>query len=176
MKYKMKNIKWLPLLLMLGVFLVSCEKEQKKEWNKYYGYSNEEIVGSYSFSKVEDAFEDLTESAYCHICEDAKINITARSESIIEFNVNCPNDEFNRTFEGRPCLTDDDFLINMTAPSGNPHPDYELTVYVYKNDQGDIRLHGFARHIKYEIHNDPNGMPVYNIKSKVNYYFDVIKN
>ena len=172
----MKNIKWLPLLLMLGVFLVSCEKEQKKEWNKYYGYSNEEIVGSYSFSKVEDAFEDLTESAYCHICEDAKINITARSESIIEFNVNCPNDEFNRTFEGRPCLTDDDFLINMTAPSGNPHPDYELTVYVYKNDQGDIRLHGFARHIKYEIHNDPNGMPVYNIKSKVNYYFDVIKN
>ena len=172
----MKNIKWLPLLLMLGVFLVSCEKEQKKEWNKYYGYSNEEIVGSYSFSKVEDAFEDLTESAYCHICEDAKINITARSESIIEFNVNCPNDEFNRTFEGRPCLTDDDFLINMTAPSGTPHPDYELTVYVYKNDQGDIRLHGFARHIKYEIHNDPNGMPVYNIKSKVNYYFDVIKN
>ena len=55
----MKNIKWLPLLLMLGVFLVSCEKEQKKEWNKYYGYSNEEIVGSYSFSKVEDAFEDV---------------------------------------------------------------------------------------------------------------------
>ena len=173
----MKNIKYLSVLVMLGLLFVSCEKQsQEKEWDKYYGYTNEEIVGSYAFSNVKDAFDGLTENAYCHICEDARINITASSGNTIEFKVNCPNEEFNRTFEGRPCSTDDDFLINMTAPSGSIHPEYELTVYVYKNDQGDIRLHGFARHITYEIHNDPNGMPVYNIKSKVNYYFDVIKN
>ena len=117
----------------------------------------------------------MTEGELCHICEDAKVNITATSGSTIEFNVNCPSDEFNRTFEGRPCFTDDDFLINMTAPSGNAHPDYELTVYVYKNAQGKIRLHGFARHITYEIKVE-DGITVYYVKSKVNYYFDVIKN
>ena len=173
----MKNIKYLSVLLVLGLLFVSCEKQsQEKDWEKYYGYPNEEIIGSYSFSNVKDAFDGLTESAYCHVCEDARINVTASSESTIEFKVNCPNDEFNRTFEGRPCLTDDDFLINMTVPAGSAHPDYELTAYVYKNDQGDIRLHGFARHIKYETHIDPDGTTVYNVKSKTNYYFDVIKN
>ena len=173
----MKNIKYLSVLLMLSFFFVSCEKQpQESEWEKYYGYTNEDIVGSYSFSNVSSAFDDLTEGTYLHICEDAKINITATSGSTIEFKVNCPSDEFNRTFEGRPCVTDDDFLINMTVPSGNAHPDYELTVYVYKNAQGKIRLHGFARHITYQIVNNPDGSTVYNVKSKVNYYFDVIKN
>ena len=173
----MKNIKYLSVLLILGLLFVSCEKQsQEKEWNKYYGYTNEEIIGTYAFSNIKDAFDGLTENAYCHICEDARINITERSKNTINFTVNCPSDEFNRTFEGRPCLTDDIFLIKMTDPSESLHPEYELTVYVYKNDQGDIRLHGFARHVTYEIHNDPNGTAVYNIKSKVNYYFDVIKN
>ena len=173
----MKNIKYLSVLLMLSLLFVSCEKQsQNKEWNKHYGYTNEEIIGSYAYSKVANAFDGLTESIYCHICEDAKINITGEGGNIIEFKVNCPSDEFNRTFEGRPCMTDDDFLINMTAPSGNSHPDYELTVYVYKNDKGDIRLHGFARHITYQIVDNADGTTVYNVESKVNYYFDVIKN
>lgn len=173
----MKNIKNLLILIVLGLFLVSCEKQQTKEWNKYYGYTNEEIVGSYSFSNVTNAFDDLTEGTYCHICEDAKVNITATSGSAIEFKINCPSDEFNRTFEGRPCLTVDDFLINMTAPSGSPHPDYELTVYVYKNDKGDIRLHGFARHVTYKpVYNSETEETDYIPKSYVNYWFDVIKN
>ena len=161
----MKNLRIISVMLVLGMLFTSCEKEQKKEWNKYYGYTNEEIVGSYSYSKVEDAFDGLTESAYCHVCEDAKISVTAGSGGTIEFKVNCPSDEFDRTFEGVPRLNDDDFLINMTAPSWNPV--YELTAYVYKNDKGQIRIHGFARH----VHN-AGTLEEY----KVNYYFDVIKN
>lgn len=177
MRNKVKNIKYLSVLLVLGFLFVSCEKQpQENEWKKYYGYTIEEIVGSYSFSNVADAFDGLTEGTYCHICEDAKVNITATSGSTIEFKLNCPSDEFNRTFEGRPCFTDDDFLINMTAPSGSPHPDYELTVYVYKNDKNDIRLHGFARHITYQIVNNPDGTTDYNVKTNTNYYFDIIKN
>ena len=173
----MKSIKYLSFLLILGLLSVSCEKQsQENEWSKHYGYTNEEIIGSYAFSNLAGAFDGLTENAYCHICEDAKIDIVAKSENIIEFKVNCPSDEFVRTFEGRPRLTEDDFLINMTIPSGGLHPDYELTVYVYNNDQGDVRLHGFARHITYETHTGSDGTTAYNIKSVVNYYFDVIKN
>lgn len=175
MKNKMKNIKYLSVLLMLSFFFVSCEKQpQESEWEKYYGYTNEEIVGSYSFSNVSDAFESLTEGEYCHICEDAKVNITATSGSTIEFNVNCPSDEFNRTFEGRPCVTDDDFLINMTTSSLSQHQDYKLMVYVFKNEKGDIRLHGYARIIKYEFNHETEEYDI--PKSNINYWFDVIKN
>ena len=109
-----------------------------------------------------------------HVCEDARINVTASSESTIEFKVNCPNDEFNRTFEGRPCLTDDDFLIQMTAPSGSPHSDYKLMVYVYKNDKGDICLHGHVRHDKFEYNPETEEYDI--PKLVTNYWFDVIKN
>lgn len=174
----MKNIKFLPIIFVFGIIFVSCEKQsQESEWNKYYGYTNEEIDGTYAFSKVADAFDGLTESAYCHVCEDAQIDITAGSGGTIEFKVNCPNDNFNRTFEGRPCVTDNDFLINMTAPSWGANPNYELTVYVYKNEQGDIRLHGFARHIIYElVYNPQTEQNDHVVKSKINYYFDVVKN
>ncbi|MBR6930048.1 MAG: hypothetical protein IKH61_07445 [Bacteroidales bacterium] len=174
----MKNIKYLSVLLVLGLLFVSCEKQpQESEWEKYYGYTNAEIAGSYSFSNVADAFDGLTEGAYCHICPDAKIDIVGwLGSNIVQFNVNCPSNEFNRTFEGRPRLTDDDFLINMKYPSSHPHPDYELTAYVYKNKRGNIRLHGFARHITYETHVDTNNNTVYQVTAKVNYYFDVIKN
>lgn len=173
----MKNIKYLLALFMLSLLFVSCEKQPQNEWTKYYGYTNQEIAGTYAFSNISDAFDGLTESAYCHVCEDAKIDITAGSGDIIEFKVNCPSDGLNRTFEGRPCFTDDDFLINMKSPSTSSHPAYELTVYVYKNDQGDIRLHGFARHVTYAtVYNPVTGENDYQPKSKINYYFDVIKN
>ena len=174
----MKKINYLLSLFMLSLFFVSCEKQpQNKEWNKLYGYTNEEIAGTYSFSKISDAFDGLTESTYCHVCEDARIEIRAKSGEIIEFSVNCPSDNLNRTFEGRPRVTDDDFLINMTAPSWNPYPDYELTVYVYDNDEGKVRLHGFARHILYDLVYNPETQETdHVVRSKTNYYFDVIKN
>jgi len=172
----MKNIKYLSVLLMLGLLFVSCEKQpQASEWNKVYGYTVGDIVGSYTPSNNPDAFDGLVENAYCHICEDAKIDITAGSGSSIQFVLKCPSDNLNKTFEGLPRVTDDDFLINMKLPSGNPYPDYELTSYVYKNAKGDIRLHGFARHIIYEIVYE-DGNAVHKVKDKINYYFDVIKN
>ena len=178
MRNKMKNIKYLSGMLMLGLLFVSCEKQsQENEWNKHYGYTNEEIAGRYSFSNISDAFDGLSEGAYCHICEDAKIDITAESGNAIEFKINCPSDELNRTFEGRPSMTDNDFLINMTLPSASAHPTYELTAYVYKNSQGDIRIHGFARHVIYEtVYNPATEQNDYVPKARINYYFDVIKN
>ena len=174
----MKRIKFLPVLLLLSVFFVACDPQsQEKEWKKLYGYTTEDIAGTYAFSNIASAFDGLTEGKYCHICEDAKITITASSGNTIEFRLNCPNESLNRLFEGRPRVTDDDFLINMKAPASSTYPDYELTVYVYENDEGDIRLHGFARYIVYElVYNPVTEENDHIVKSKTNYYFDVIKN
>ena len=177
MSDKMKNIKFLPIFILLCAFFVSCEKPQQDEWDEHYGYTNEDIAGVYVFSNITNAFGDMTESAYCHICEDAKIEITAGSGGSIEFKMQCPSDDFNRTFEGLPRVTDNDFLINMRAPSWESYPNYELTVYVYKNNQGGTRLHGFARHVVYQlVYNPVTEETDHIVKSKVNYYFDVIKN
>ena len=165
----MNKLRVLALLCVLGVFSVSC-RERQSEWVSFYGYTSQDVMGSYSPSGVVDAFDGLTENSYCHICSDAQITITAT-----EFRVNCPSDDFNKTFVMPHAAGEDEFMINTSNPSWSTHPDYELVTYVYKNDKGEIRLHGFARHVIYEIIYNENGA-VYQAKSKVNYYFDVIKN
>jgi len=153
----MKNIKYLFVLLVMSLLLVSCEKEPKQEWNKYYGYTNEEIIGSYSYSSVENAFDGLTESLYCHICEDAVITITAESESSLRFEINSVNEELNASIKGKPAQNDDGFLVCIS----DAIHDYELMAYVYTNASDQIRIHGYVRRYYPSIRN---------------YYFDVIKN
>ena len=174
----MKKMRFLPLMLVLGVLLFSCKKDETKEWNQFYDFTLEEIMGTYTYSNVSGAFDALTENDFCHICEDAEVSISPYlgSDSSIEFKVNSQKASFNKSFTGRPALNDDNFLINMSMPASSIYPDYEVTAYVYKNDKGDVRLHGFARHIYYENIVDSDGTVHKDVKSMVNYYFDVIKN
>lgn len=174
----MKPVKLMPVLLLLSVLFVGCEKQpQEKDWHRLYGYTIDDIAGTYAFSNISDAFDGLTESPYCHICEDAQITVTASSGNTIEFRVNCPDETFNKLFEGRPCATDGAYMVNMKLPASSIYPVYELTAYVNENDKGDIRLHGFARHIVYElVYNPETEETDHVVKSKTNYYFDVIKN
>lgn len=173
----MKKMRFLPLLLVLGVLMVSCKKDEKKEWKQFYDFTFEDLKGTYTYSNVSGAFDALTENEFCHICDDAEVNISSYlgSDSSIEFKVNCPKAEFNKSFTGHPVLNDDTFLIKMSIPASSVYPDYEVTAYVYKNDKGNIRLHGFARHIYYETIVDLDGTIHKNVKSMVNYYFDVVK-
>lgn len=171
----MKRINLL-LVLLLGVLFAACEEQsQEKDWNKFSGYTTEDIAGTYAFSNIADAFEGLTEGKYCHICEDARISVTASSAKTIQCEVNCPNAGFHRVFEGKPRVTDDDYIINLGGTSMNTHPEYGLTAYVYENEQGDVRFHGYAQKIEWTIIVDDYGQEEYKIKSKTNYYFDVIK-
>lgn len=173
----MKHFKLLPVLVLIGVLFVACEEQpQESEWKKLKGYTCEDIAGTYSFSNITDAFDGLTPGKYCKICDDAQITISATSGSTIEFLVNCPTASFNRLFEGRPRVNDDDYLINIGATTMNNHPTYGLTAYVYENEQGDIRIHGYAQYIEWTIVVDSYGQEEYKINSKTNYYFDVIKN
>jgi hypothetical protein len=163
----MKKMRLFALLLMAATLLVACQKDAVKEWEKF-SYTIDDIKGSYTYSYVSGAFDDLTENSYCHLCDDAAVTIAPSllSTSSTEFTINCPKAEFNKTFSGRPTTNENDFLISMSLPAGAVHPSYELTAYVYKNAKGNIRLHGFARHVHH---------PGTDEEYKVNYYFDVIK-
>ena len=173
----MKHIKLLSVLFLLGVLFVSCkEQSQEQEWKHLKGYTSDDIAGTYSFSKITDAFDGLTPGNGCHLCDDAQVTIMAKSGNIVEISVNCPSVSFSHSFEGRPKVNEDDYLINMGATSSNNHPTYGLTAYVYENERGDVRLHGNAQYIEWIIIINSEGEQEYKIKSKINYYFDVIKN
>ena len=174
----MKKMRFLPLVLVLGVLLFSCKKDETKEWKQFYNFTLEDVMGTYTNSNVTGAFEGLKENDFCHICEDAEVSISPYmgSDSSIEFKVYCSKAGFNKTFTGHPVLNSDAFLISMSMPASSIYPDFEVTAYVYKNDKGNVRLHGFARHIYYEnLVVDFDGTVHKDVKSMVNYYFDVVK-
>lgn len=171
-------MRFMALLLMVGVMMVACQKDDTKEWQLFYDFTLDDIKGTYAFSYVSNAFDGLTENTFCHICDDADVNVSSYlgSETSIEFKVHSQKAVFNKTFTGKPAINEDDpFLLNMSIPSGSLYPDYTLTTYVYKNDKGDIRLHGFARYIKYIVVTNPDGTTTHEVKNVTNYYFDVKK-
>ena len=173
----MKKMRFMALLLMVGAMMLACKKDDAKEWQQFYDFTLDDIKGTYAFSYVSSAFDGLMETSYSHICDDANITVSnyLGSESSIEFKMNCKKVSFNKSFTGKPAINEDDpFLLNMASPNSSENPDYTLTAYVYKNAKGDIRLHGFARRIYYEIVVE-NGVNHKRVKSMINYYFDVKK-
>lgn len=178
----MKKISISAFILLLAVMLVGCN-DKKKEWNYLYGYTNDDIVGEYSFSNIDKVFDDLEPSSYCHICDDAEISITAASATMVNFNINCPNDNYSRTFTGVPTKNPNDCMIRMssgyTQAGGGKLRAYNVQASVYRNDDLNIRLSGFAAVNTYKLVPLPNSnSDIYDTiqDSGVNYYFDVIKN
>lgn len=175
-------MKILALLILFAVALVGC-KDEKKEWNYKYGYTNEDIIGTYSFSNVAKAFEDLEPSAYCNICEDAQIEITAASSWSVKFKINCPDEGYSQTFVGAPTKNPDDCMIRLSSgyqfTGGGKLRAYNVLASVYQNDLQQIRLSGFAATNTYNLVQVPGtDPPLYDTiaDSGYNYYFDIIKN
>ena len=108
-----KHITLAASILILALVFSGCEK--KKEWTYRYGYTVDDIAGSYSYSNIEGAFDNLTENDYCHICTDAEINITKLTDNTVKFKINCPEEGFSREFVGTPTKNPNDFMLHMTS-------------------------------------------------------------
>lgn len=161
--------------LLMALTFVSC-KEEKKEWNNFYGYSNEDIVGEYSYSNAPDAFWKLIESDEGHLCPDAEVTVASVSEQSILFKVVCPDHGFQKNFTGRPTLNQNDFLVRLYTGMSNLKR-YGLTAEVLKNEQDDIRLSGFVTEDHYKrVGSAETGSYDTVYDYSVKYYFDVIKN
>jgi len=177
----MKNSKLIALVCLLGIFFVSCNKESTTEWKDYYGYTNEEIIGAYSYSNISNAFDEV-EGTGRHACPDAEINIQALdgNPNGIRCSVNCPDEGFSRTFEGLATPNEGDHMIHMST--GYIHSNgkilaYNVTAYVLKNAKQELRLHGFAAKNTYEeVADEETGITTYIQTNGEYYYFDVIKN
>lgn len=176
----MKNLKLIVLFFGLGMFFVSCEKKQN-EWENFYGFTNEDVVGTYSYSNIASAFDGV-EGISRYACYDADIKITASSTQSgkLVFLLNCPDENYSRTIEDLVTPNENDFMIRMSSGiihSGAQVKAHNITAYVMKNAKNQIRLHGFAAVNTYKVVTNPeSGLESYIIDDGVYYYFDVIKN
>jgi len=177
----MKNSKLIALICLLGIFFTSCDKEPKSEWKAFYNFTNEDIIGTYSYSDVSGAFDDI-EGIGRHACDDAQVRIQALYDHSdwIKFIVNCPSEDFSRNFEGEATLNEGDYMIRMSTDyihSGGKVKAYNLNASVMMNEKQEIRLHGFAAENTYKEINDlETGVTTYETIDGEYYYFDVIKN
>ena len=149
-----KHITLATLLALVVLVFSSCEK--KNEWSNYHGFTDEDIVGTYSWSNIEDVFDGLLESYNCHLCDNAEITITQGTGNLMRFHFENETPNLNVTVEDRSTQDGNDFMVIMEE-----YP-YEVSAYVYKDTKNRIRLHGFVRKQTAEY-------------GSVNYYFDVIK-
>lgn len=171
----MKNSKLLALICALSLLFVSCEKVQKNEWANFYGYTNEDIIGTYSFSNISDAFDGV-EGTGRHACPDAEISISAvPGSSLIDFAVNCPSANFSKQIVAAATPNEGDFMIQMSTGINYNNKAYEVEARVLKNDKQEIRLSGFIAETTYEYQESENVGHYVKIDG-VYYYFDVIKN
>lgn len=175
----MKNRKLLALLCVLGIFFVSCDKEPKSEWKNYYGFTNEDVIGTYSFSNVSTAFDGV-EGVGRHACPDAEVSIQASTQNprMLRFTINCPKEEYSRTIEDYATPNEDDFMLRMTTGyihTGDKVKVFVVNAHVLKNEKQEIRLSGFSAINFYkEVVNE--GATSYIQTDGEYYYFDVIKN
>ena len=163
------------MLLLLVIACFSCEKQETKEWSKFYGYTNNDIVGDYIHSGFSDAFADLIESSSAHLCVDAQVKITSTSETGVLFRIDCPDHNFAKAFSGRPSPNSGSFLISMGgAMSGLKR--YVLSATVRKNAEESVRLEGFVSedHFVREYNTATQKYDTV-FDHSVKYYFDVMK-
>ena len=163
------------MLLLLVIACFSCEKQETKEWSKFYGYTNNDIVGDYIHSGFSDAFADLIESSSAHLCVDAQVKITSTSETGVLFRIDCPDHNFAKAFSGRPSPNSGSFLISMGgAMSGLKR--YVLSATVRKNAEESVRLEGFVSedHFVREYNTATQKYDTV-FDHSVKYYFDVVK-
>ena len=177
----MKKFKFLALFCMLGVFFASCDDKTESEWNNFYGFTNEDVVGTYTFSNVSTAF-DAVEGTNRHSCPDAEIRILASSQNanMLRFEINCPDEEYTRTIEDDATPNEGDFMLRMSSGyihTGGKVKVYVVNAHVMKNGKQEIRLAGFSAVNTYvEIINQESEAISYEQIDGEYYYFDVIKN
>lgn len=171
----MKKFRNLFLLLLMGACLASCNKKEK-EWNYLFGYTCDDIIGTYRYSNAPDAFSMLKENDYCHLCEDAQVTVNPSSSDRVDFRLVFPNQNFQKSFLGKPNTSSNAFLVSMYSDWSGLKL-YGLSADVMTNAKEEVRMKGFVTEDHYsrkynEITSTYDTLFDYSVK----YYFDIIKN
>lgn len=150
--------------VFFGILLlcVSCEKQPTNPWSRFYGFTKADIVGHYEANPDQSVYEALP-TAGVVVYDNASVDIIDVSDNTISFRLTIP-DKLAEVFVGE--VTSDENTSEMNLYNNRK----DVLFNVYKNAEGQVRLHGRYRYCYYEY---VQGQQV--LVDADNYGFDVIK-
>ena len=149
----------------MAIGLTMCNKTKLHQWHTYFGFTAEDLKGGYmpNPDDWESNIPEEIEEAYP--IKNASASITKTSDNTVVVNLLGMPKKVENTFTCN--IKPNDFMFN----SGN------LSVQVYKNDNGEIRLNGNVRYKIGQMYDEALGNPAngYIVDVYEHYYFDIIK-
>lgn len=130
----MKKAFFAIILSAVTLLFVSCEKTKTNEWGRFFGFTAADIAGHYTSSPDESLYQELPTEGVV-IYDNVTIDIGATSENSVSLHIVIPN-QINLVFSGT--LDSEDNSSDLVLYSYYD----DLMASVYKNDQGQIRIHG----------------------------------
>ena len=155
----MKRITILLATVLCVILFASCKKDPT--WERFFGFAKEDVIGHYVANPDESLYEELPTEGV-KVYDNAVIDITSLSDNLISIKLNIPDIITNKTFSG-PVYSANDNSDIVLQNSNNE--DIEMTVY--KNEKGQVRLHGRLKRYHYDVNHV--------LIDSDNYGFDVIK-
>lgn len=156
----MKRINSILAIALCLIFFASCEKDPAKEWDRFYGFAKEDVIGHYEPNPDESLYEELPTEGV-KVYSDAVIDVVDLSDNLVSIRIRIPSVPLNKVFSGviYSEASNSDIVLN----SGND----DIRMTVYKNDKGQVRFHGRQKRYYYDADHV--------LVDSDNYGFDVIK-
>ena len=157
----MKQLSTIIILTLGLVFLATSCKEQKEEWERFYGYTKDDVIGHYEANPDQSVYDELP-TVGVEVYPTAQIDITEYYEDLVNLRILIP-EVFYNNYRGEVAINENASDISIGSTDGS-----DILLTVYRNAKNQIRLHGRARQRK--IWTEPVVSYDYII-----YGFDVIK-
>lgn len=156
----MKRITSLLATALCLIFFASCEKDPVKEWDRFFGFTKEDVLGHYEANPDESLYQDLPTEGV-KVYSDAVIDVVALSDDLVSIRIRIPSVSLNKVFSG--VIFSEATNSDIIMKNGNE----DISMTVYKNDDGQVRFHGRQKRYYYDADQV--------LVDSDNYGFDVIK-
>ena len=134
-------------LIALGLLCASCEKTPVNEWNRFYGFTKDDIAGHYEANPDESLYEELPTEGVT-VYNTATIDITSLQDNRVSLRIVIPH-VINKVFSG--VVNGDDSTSDLILNGFGEN----IMATVYKNSKGQIRMHGRVKGDRHQRDEDP---------------------
>lgn len=154
------------LLIAISLILCSCVKDSQNDWNRFYDFTQADVVGHFEANPDESLYEALPTEGVA-VYDNATMDVTAVGNNSISLHIIIPG-RVNKTFSGSLTASSDITLTNII----NDLNKEDIMMTVYKNEKGQVRFHGRVKRYYYRIDTETQNKYLYRSE---NWGFDVIK-
>lgn len=162
--------KVLLLIMAISFLFASCGKDPEKEWDRYYGFTQADVVGHYEANPDQSLYEELPTTGIA-VYNNASMDVSAVGDHSLSIHIVIPG-TINKTFSGPIDMTDENRSDIALTTVINANDKEDIWITVYKNEEGKVRFHGRVKRYHYRYDSETHEYYLYRSD---NWGFDVIK-